>query len=723
MFTNLKFTDMQKIILTLIFILFLWNFADSQVFEEVTEVEIQGVAIGSVAWGDYNYDGLQDFVITGREYEGTTPYYYSILYKNTENNDFKEIKDIFVAVEESSLDWGDYNNDNYIDMLLSGDVFGSNTHSCYSEIYKNNRNNEFIRVDYLTITKIGTGEMKWGNYNNNSYNDVLQSGLSNYGIPTSKLYKSDGSVFWYAFSFNGRYYSDIDWGDYDNDGYLDFIITGRDELSTNTKILKNYGDTLFEEQTQFDISNVMNGSVEWGDFDNDGFLDILITGETLDNGIITEIYKNINGNDFVKIAGNNFTDMFLGEAIWGDYNNDGKIDILTTGWGKINTSYIRICNLYKNLGNNVFTLVDGTNLLPMSKSAAAFGDYDNDNDLDLLLSGYYATNSITSKLYRNNTSTPNIRPNVITNLQTEIVGDDVIFSWDEGTDENQPSAGLNYNIYVYEASNREHIISGDTVYDYMYVKSPEAFPYHHPLNGKRLFPKRSHIQGVRKDGRVSYMLKDFVNGCKKYYWSVQAVDASFAGGPFAPEQSFGLDTIMPLIECVEDVEINLNPGQTVYTVIGDEFDPPFWGDNCPYAYILNSYNNSETLQGEEIPPGNYTITWTITDYSDNQAECSFNLTINEYVDIANVLQNNITVFPNPNNGKFTITGDDLTINGIDIYDLAGRKIFTKKYSGNQLSNSQTIDLKSVASGIYFMRIFYNQNNAQNKGQTTKLIIQ
>ena len=70
----------------------------------------------------------------------------------------------------------------------------------------------------------------------------------------------------------------VAWGDYDNDGDLDILLTGREYTGRISKIYRNNGDNTFTEQTSISLTGVGSGSVAWGDYDNDGDLDILLTG-------------------------------------------------------------------------------------------------------------------------------------------------------------------------------------------------------------------------------------------------------------------------------------------------------------------------------------------------------------------------------------------------------------------------------------------------------------
>ena len=193
-------------------------------------------------------------------------------------------------------------------------------------------------------------------------------------------------------------YSSVAWGDYDNDGNLDILITGYNGTSFVSKIYKNNGNNSFTEQTGIKLTNVMSGSVAWGDYDNDGDLDIMLTGEKTGVGNpITEIYKNNGNNSFTKLAVNALENVAYGSVAWGDYDNDGDLDILLTG--KTSSSYIS--KVYKNNGNETFTALTGVYLEAVRWGSVAWGDYDNDGDLDILLTGNNGFSDI-AKIYKNN---------------------------------------------------------------------------------------------------------------------------------------------------------------------------------------------------------------------------------------------------------------------------------------------------------------------------------
>ena len=85
----------------------------------------------------------------------------------------------------------------------------------------------------------------------------------------------------------------------------------------------------FNEVYAESLAGVYRGSVAWGDYDNDDDLDILLTGAD-ENTYIAKIYQN-TGSGFGKVYAGNLTGVRLSDVAWGDYDNDGDLDILLTG--------------------------------------------------------------------------------------------------------------------------------------------------------------------------------------------------------------------------------------------------------------------------------------------------------------------------------------------------------------------------------------------------------
>ncbi|MCW5925117.1 MAG: HYR domain-containing protein [Saprospiraceae bacterium] len=91
------------------------------------------------------------------------------------------------------------------------------------------------------------------------------------------------------------------------------------------------------------------------------------------------------------------------------------------------------------------------------------------------------------------------------------------------------------------------------------------------------------------------------------------------------------DEEAPIVDCsnIANLVRPNNPDQCSYTVVGIEFDPASFSDNCPGATIKNSHNSSPSLAGAEFPVGTTTVIWTVTDASGNTATCSSKVKIED----------------------------------------------------------------------------------------------
>ena len=84
------------------------------------------------------------------------------------------------------------------------------------------------------------------------------------------------------------------------------------------------------------------------------------------------------------------------------------------------------------------------------RAVAIWGDYDNDGDLDILLTGNTGTyhDNYISKIYRNDSNILNLPPSIPYNLKAAVNGNNVTFSWDKSTDKETLQNGLTYNLII-----------------------------------------------------------------------------------------------------------------------------------------------------------------------------------------------------------------------------------------------------------------------------------
>jgi len=102
----------------------------------------------------------------------------------------------------------------------------------------------------------------------------------------------------------------------------------------------------FTDMGALGLPAVSDGAVQWGDYDSDGDLDVAIAGHTAAGAPIARLCRN-NGGGAFSDASAGFEGMSSGAAAWGDYDNDGDLDLLVAG----NTAGTR---LYRNEGTDTF---------------------------------------------------------------------------------------------------------------------------------------------------------------------------------------------------------------------------------------------------------------------------------------------------------------------------------------------------------------------------------
>ena len=194
------------------------------------------------------------------------------------------------------------------------------------------------------------------------------------------------------------------WGDYNNDGWLDLYVT--DSKGPNTLYVNN-GDGTFSLSPlndQVSLPNAYSNGATFADFNNDGWRDLYVANWGED-----ALFLNDGGEHFVNVTteAGIHNDHNTKSASWGDYDNDGDLDLYLANW----SCYPEcgrpmdgdVDQLYRNNGDGTFTNV--TQYLRSSLNGAGFiatfNDYDNDGDLDIYLVNDEFVNPLGNKLWRN----------------------------------------------------------------------------------------------------------------------------------------------------------------------------------------------------------------------------------------------------------------------------------------------------------------------------------
>jgi hypothetical protein len=242
--------------------------------------------------------------------------------------------------------------------------------------------------------------------------------------------------------------------------------------------------------------------------------------------VVTRIYHSTTN---VAGAGRVFTNLYpvaaqgpvgvwKGAVAWGDYDNDNDLDLLVTGQTTNNFPFTKV---YRN---NNGSFVDSGHALPALRSSfAAWGDYNFDGNLDLALSGLNASSEVVSHIYRNfptPAADPKLEPYAPAGLTNVVTGKSVRLSWTAPAGPG-PSAGLTYNLRLGTSPGAANIVN------------PLSLP-----SGVRKVAARGNA-----DERLSWTITNLTGGT--FYWDVQAVDQAFAGSAFSYTRGFVVSNRVP----------------------------------------------------------------------------------------------------------------------------------------------------------------------------------
>ncbi|HEY3369294.1 MAG TPA: CRTAC1 family protein, partial [Prolixibacteraceae bacterium] len=297
----------------------------------------------------------------------------------------------------------DYDGDHDLDIfVVVQQTYDSLNVKTWNKLFRNNNDATFTDVTKAanldkSISSLYTKRgASWGDYNNDGWPDLLlayQSGVQLYQNLGDGKFKDVTQSANLNVSIGCEVKSSM-WWDYNNDGLLDLFISGFSGCNEN-KVYKNLGNGTFENVTTslgLNISNLSYMSIPI-DVNHDGFTDVYSSVDFGEN----QLFVSNSGNSFTEKAaeyhlnspGNN-----MGLAT-GDYNNDGIFDIYCTD--------IKANSLFKGNKNNIFSDLAATYGIQNTDWAwqSRFADFDNDGDEDIYVVNGYGGVAYQNVLFKN----------------------------------------------------------------------------------------------------------------------------------------------------------------------------------------------------------------------------------------------------------------------------------------------------------------------------------
>ncbi|HEX4949096.1 MAG TPA: CRTAC1 family protein [Blastocatellia bacterium] len=394
-----------------------------------------------VAFYDYDHDGWMDILtLSGSRLEGAPPEATNRLYKNNRNGTFTDVTKQAGLTRSgwaSALCIGDYDNDGWDDLFIT--YWGANV------LYKNNGNGTF--TDVTKRVKLDFTGTRWGSgctfidYDRDGVLDLFVSNYLSFDLATAPQAGKGANCVWKGipvncgpkglpFARNWLYHGVADKAgnvtftdvsdssgiskvferypmsavaaDFNEDGWQDIYVACD---STASILYRNNGDGTFtdvalESGTAYNEDGQPQAGMGLGigDYNNDGKLDIFKTHFAEDTPVL---YRNLGKwlfEDVTFAAGFGAATKYV---CWGagmpDVDNDGWADIAyVTGnvYPEVERHFKDYPHrspraVFRNLGNGRFANVSAHSgagvTTPHSSRGAAFGDFDNDGDVDWLV--------------------------------------------------------------------------------------------------------------------------------------------------------------------------------------------------------------------------------------------------------------------------------------------------------------------------------------------------
>ncbi|MCK4643547.1 VCBS repeat-containing protein, partial [bacterium] len=534
-------------------------------FTEINIGNLTGISSSVSEFGDLDEDGDLDLVVLGLGDAGRVS---QVLMNNGNGFFVEEIPGQLYGVNDGSISLGDLDMDGDLDLIISGwngTVAGRRT-----LIYLNDGAGSFTEGASASLENLYRSNHSLGDIDGDGDLDLILTGFTG-SANRSRIYQNDGVGSFTeinAGQLEAVRLGPVALGDIDNDGDLDLILTGWNGSACITKTYQNNGTGNFTEINSGQFAGVDLGSVSFGDVDSDGDLDIVLSGQLdLSGNPFTGVYRNDGTGSYTEISPSQLRQVRISSMALGDLDHDGDLDIVLVG--NTSTSIVRTSEVYVNEGSGLFAMDGYTALTDIYAGSTSLGDIDNDGDLDLILTGASDSGRI-AEIYRNNTLIINATPSPPSNLAAIDESGHWKLSWDVPADDLTSAALLRY-----------HIAIGTSAGNYSYLSDAIMYPHCQANLGNTLKNDASYLSEIPTSQEI--------------FWKVCAIDTSFKSSTFLEYTADFASTPKYLSRTMDalsgDSEVltlaNENSSEITFTVTDISYDShlPNEIDNFGYTYI------------------------------------------------------------------------------------------------------------------------------------------
>ncbi len=369
------------------------NFTD-QAFTAIQDGIIDSIAHGETKVIDVDNDDDLDIIAAGSDKDGNNVLKY---YTNADGT-FSAGVDFGVAKDSVRLAPGDFDNDSSseIDLLVQGHVTDNNGATLYN-------NNDLTNAKEFDTDggNLINGDIASGDFDGDGDLDIILTGHEDTDETSLKVHifqndNDDTYTLIDTLTITPVINGDIEVADVDNDGDLDVFITGADASGNPVAELHINGATGFAASSST-FTAVSQSAADFGDYNGDGYLDLVVSGtvDGTDTNLSSVIYTN--GGDGSFTASSLVIDnSYAGDVKWIDLDNDGDFDLVQTGI----TGTGREASVWVNDGTTLNEAYAG-NIVGLSNGNISYGDLDGDDDPDLVVNGLNDASEFVSAIYEN----------------------------------------------------------------------------------------------------------------------------------------------------------------------------------------------------------------------------------------------------------------------------------------------------------------------------------
>ena len=555
---------------------------------------IPGYSYGISRWSDINGDELLDLAITGNLYTGSSK---TQIYLNEDGIlNVDNLQPRIANVYGGHLSFVDYNNDGYLDISMTGIATINFSTFTALLLYKWEDGNYVLDEQENQLSASsgywgGQYNHDWGDYDNDGDLDLVSGGISIFDNTNYlNVFKNSNGILSIDTTQSELvplFPSAVVWIDINRDNHLDLLALGR--LGSNgishMYINDSTGHLTLSSEQPFTIPSTLH-ALSVGDYNNDGYDDIAIA-HLNGSDMHTNIYTNENGTSFTlhqELQGATYSSLD-----WGDYDNDGDLDLVSSGYtGTIvtdqgQTEYVNpITNIYQQSVSGQFALDSSLYMLDsVGLSSTQWGDYDNDGDLDLLVTGETEEKELITRVYENleGFTNSNNEPTKPIMLLSEVNIDSVSISWQGGFDtDNKIGSGktsdlaLKYQLQMGEDQN--YSLAGNT---------------HSIISGKYGTGRMGSRSGT------NHVINSLPEG--RYQWRVKSIDHSLGSSEWSDWDYYYIDQTAPK---VDTIQVNYGVGGQIIIIVNfkEEFEINNSSEAEPFIYAMHP--DMDDIDGDQL---------------------------------------------------------------------------------------------------------------------------